>query len=252
MQASNRRRELSAIKVRQWLNAWDEIQFSKETRRRKPDSHFFIFSIPAKELRSLCGIHRRSANLEVDRNEDLGIQRQHDEERSEEISRFVEYGYPWSTISQAKRSSPDYDDLRKPGWLPTSVVINIIPKGEKRFGVAVDDKHVVSVSDEGGVNKVVLPYSENEDDWSPKGLHPVDWRLESRRRGVRVRRLSGLVGYGEVQDSEYREQENLFLAPATTRKVLSGFCSDARRWANLGCRIQGRASFRLGRSQAPD
>ena len=91
-------------------------------KKQDAKSQIHIFSIPAKELRSLCGIHRRSANLEVDRNEDLGIQRQHDEERSEEISRFVEYGYPWSTISQAKRSSPDYDDLRKPGWLQAATI----------------------------------------------------------------------------------------------------------------------------------
>ena len=71
-----------------------------------------IFSIPAAELRKLCGIHRRTADLNVDRDDNLGIQRQHDEERSEEISRFVKFGFPWSTISEAKRSTDEYDDLR--------------------------------------------------------------------------------------------------------------------------------------------
>jgi len=167
-------RELPAIKVRQWLEAWDEIQFSDDARRRKPEPHFYIFSIPATELRRLCGIHRRAASLDIDRSEDLGIQRQHDEERSSEIARFVEFGFPWSTISKAKRTSSEYDDLRKPGWLPTSVVINIIPKGEKRFGASVDDNDIVSIVEEDGSAKVVMPYSSSEDQWNPKGLPPFE------------------------------------------------------------------------------
>lgn len=168
------RRELPALKVRQWLTDWDQIEYSAEAKRRKPEPHFFIFSIPASELRKLCGIHRRTADLGVDREDNLGIQRQHDEERSEEISRFVKFGYPWSTISEAKRSTDEYDNLRKPGWLPTSVVINIIPKGERRFGSEVGSGDVVSVVEDGEVHKVVLPYSKAGTDWSPEKLPPFE------------------------------------------------------------------------------
>lgn len=168
------RRELPALKVRQWLSEWDEINYSPEARRRKPDPHFYIFSIPAVELRRLCGIHRRAADLNVNREDDLGIQRQHDEERSEEISRFVKFGFPWSTISKAKRATDEYDDLRKPGWLPTSIVINIISQGEKRFGSEVEPDDAVSIIESDGTFKVVLPYSDENPEWSPNKLPPFE------------------------------------------------------------------------------
>lgn len=168
------RRTLPALKVKQWLSDWDEINYSPDTKRRKPDPYFFIFSIPAAELRKLCGIHRRTADLNVDRDDNLGIQRQHDEERSEEISRFVKFGFPWSTISEAKRSTDEYDDLRKPGWLPTSVVINIIPPGEKRFGSEVDPDDGVSVIESDGAFKVLMPYADEASDWSPARLPPFE------------------------------------------------------------------------------
>ena len=168
------RRTLPALRVSQWLSDWDEIIYSPETKRRKPDPHFFIFSIPAVELRKLCGIHRRTADLKVARDDNLGIQRQHDEERSEEISRFVKFGFPWSTISEAKRSTDEYDDLRKPGWLPTSVVINIIPPGEKRFGSEVAPDDVVSIVENDGEFRVQMPYSDQSAEWSPTRLPPFE------------------------------------------------------------------------------
>jgi hypothetical protein len=41
----------------------------------------------------------------------LGIQRRHDQTRSDEIRRFIQHGYPWSELSETKRKSGDYDDL---------------------------------------------------------------------------------------------------------------------------------------------
>ena len=96
------------------------MEFSPKAHRRKPLPHFYVFSLPAVELRSLCGIARRQASNVTPRAADLGIQRQHDPERSEEIAQFVEFGYPWSTLSESKRKSSEFNNLRKPGWLPTS------------------------------------------------------------------------------------------------------------------------------------
>jgi hypothetical protein len=87
-------RQVPAIKVRQWLDGWDKIAFSAKAHRAKPEPHFYIFSLPAVELRALCGISRRDASKVGDRSLDLGIQRRHEPERSKEIAQFVGYGFP--------------------------------------------------------------------------------------------------------------------------------------------------------------
>src|SRR5262245_5018713 len=112
---------IPAIKVHQWLDDWNTIGSSAKHHRAKPSPHFYVFSLSAQELRSLSGISRRQASKVSPRAADLGIQREHDAERSEEISRFVEFGFPWSTLSETKRKSQEFNDLRKPGWLPTAI-----------------------------------------------------------------------------------------------------------------------------------
>jgi hypothetical protein len=139
------RRHVPAIKVHQWLRGWDKITFDAKEHRRRPPPHFFLFSLPARELRSLSGIARRKSAGVTPRAADLGIQRQHEPERSEEIAKFVEYGFPWSTLSEAKRNSSEFNDLRKPGWLPTAIVINILEQADTRNGGKVSSEDVVRV-----------------------------------------------------------------------------------------------------------
>ena len=168
------RRAVPALRVNQWLPGWDKIDFSAAEHRAKPPAYFFMFSLPARELRSLSGISRRQANSAVPRTDDLGIQRQHDPERSEEISRFVEYGYPWSTLSDAKRGSAEFNDLRKPGWLPTAVVLNILVTGDIRNESLVDNADLAEVVEIGGAAALQLPYERWDNDWTPKGLPPFE------------------------------------------------------------------------------
>ncbi|MGO7970899.1 DGQHR domain-containing protein [Rhizobium ruizarguesonis] len=167
-------REIPALTVNQWLPGWEKIDFDPAEHRAKPPKQFYLFSLPARELRSLSGIVRREAKSSVPRTEDLGIQRQHDPERSEEISRFVEYGYPWSTLSEAKRATAEFNDLRKPGWLPTAVVINILAKDSERNGVVVGEDDLVSVIEADGSVKLKLPYEKWQDSWSPSTLPPFE------------------------------------------------------------------------------
>jgi hypothetical protein len=47
-------RRIPAIKVEQWLRAWDKVQYDPSKHRSKPRPYFFLFSLPAAELRSLC------------------------------------------------------------------------------------------------------------------------------------------------------------------------------------------------------
>jgi hypothetical protein len=53
-------REITAIKVHQWLPEWDEVEFNENAQRKRPDSHFYMFSMPASQLKTLTGIRRRT------------------------------------------------------------------------------------------------------------------------------------------------------------------------------------------------
>ncbi|WP_422033634.1 DGQHR domain-containing protein [Reyranella sp.] len=165
---------IPAIRVRQWLQEWDAIDFSPRQHRSKPSPHFYVFSLSAQELRSLSGISRRQASKVSSRAADLGIQRQHDPERTDEISRFVEFGFPWSTLSERKRRTTEFQDLRKPGWLPTAIVINILKKEDVRHGVKVAPDQVVNVKDVVGVSEISLPYSTWRKGWEPTAVPPLE------------------------------------------------------------------------------
>src|SRR5579862_5242995 len=131
-------RQVRAIKVHQWLGEWNKVHFQKGKYRAKPEPYFYVFALDAHELRALSGIERRTTSGRLSHAEDLGIQRRHDPARSDEIGQFVEFGYPWSELSEAKRQSGEYDDLRKPGWLPTAVVVNILGPNDRRRGRGVN------------------------------------------------------------------------------------------------------------------
>jgi hypothetical protein len=153
------------MKVHQWLRGWDRVEFSPEHHRRKPRPYFYVFSLAAVDLRRLCGISRRQASQLTPRAADLGIQRQHDRERSEEIGQFVEFGYPWSTLSLKKRRSNEFNNFRKPGWLPTAIVVNILLLDDKRSDQSISPSDVLAITDEPGCH-ITLPYSDSKD-WRP-------------------------------------------------------------------------------------
>ena len=131
------RRRLQALRVHQWLPDWDEVDFDPKQYRAQPPQDFYLFTLPAAQLRALCGIFRRSVDEGLARSRDLGIQRRHDEGRSLKIHEFVEHGFPWSALSEQRRKSGEFDDLKKPGWLPTAIVVNILKRDDTRNGRSV-------------------------------------------------------------------------------------------------------------------
>jgi hypothetical protein len=165
---------VEALKVHQWLGSWDQVQFDPSVRRRKPAPHFYLCTLSAATLRALTGISRRKPKRGEPRSEDIGIQRRHEVERSKRIAEFVRYGYPWSELREAKRKSGEFDDLRKPGWLPTAIVVNVLTEGDVRRGARVDGDDLVRVQevDEWRAT-LVLPVSIGTD-WRPKVLHPIE------------------------------------------------------------------------------
>ena len=174
MAKDDNRRSIPAIRVRQWLKGWDKVDFPSKAHQSKPPQEFYLFSLPAVELRSLSGIARRSTSGLTPRAADLGIQRSHDSDRSSEIARFVEYGYPWSTLSEAKRRSNEFNDLRKPGWLPTAVVINILRSVDRRENERVAPKDLVEVIEHDYVSRINLPYAKWSKTWTPADVAPLE------------------------------------------------------------------------------
>lgn len=168
-------RRIPAIVVHQWLTEWNRVIFDDTALRRRPEPHFYLFALPAPELKSLCGIYRRSTEGGVARTLDLGIERRHDPDRSQAIGQYVHHGYPWSELSPTKKKSAEFDDLRKPGWLPTAIVVNILKAGDRRRGLAVSESDLLTVGDaDGQTATIVLPRSFTGSGWTPSQAHPIE------------------------------------------------------------------------------
>lgn len=148
-----------ALRVKQWLPDWDKVNFDEEQNQSRPGPHFYLFSMSAAQLRKLSAIYRRDTDSMTPRKDDLGIQRRHDQERSAEIRRYVAEGFPRSGLSEVQRKDPSNEGLRKPGWLPTAVVVNILDVGDERNGRKIDTDHAVRVQDspDGAFSQLTLP-----------------------------------------------------------------------------------------------
>ena len=182
--------ELTAIKVYQWLPEWEHVEFDEKQRRRRPDPHLYLFTMPAFQLKALTGIHRRTTSERSPGYIDTGIQRAHEEERSLEILEFIRWGYPWSSMTYGQKRSGRWNDLRKPGWLPTAIVVNILNREHQdtRRGRRVADDDYVVISDNGnGTSRVRLPTGFSGQEWQPSELYPMEvidgqhrlWAFES-------------------------------------------------------------------------
>lgn len=167
--------EIIALKVRQWLVDWNEITWNVKEKKAEPQHWFYQFSMSAPRLKALSGVYARSMAHRSRGTQDLGIQRRHEAERSEEIARFVQYGYPWSSLSIAKRRTGEFDDLRKPGWLPTAIVINILQAKDARLGKKVDPDDLIHVQDEkDSLARIKLPKGFNGKEWNYESIPPIE------------------------------------------------------------------------------
>ncbi len=171
---SQKKSAFPAIKVNQWLEEWDKIPFDPKSHKSEPEKFFYVFSLPASYLKALSGIRRRSATGGKLRSDDLGIQRRHDENRSDEIHEFIHYGYPWSELSDAKRKSGEYKDLLKPGWLPTAIVVNILKSNDVRDDIKVNKDDLIGITAKENNILVNMPESFTGRKWDPKALHPIE------------------------------------------------------------------------------
>lgn len=164
---------IPAIRVRQWLTGWDDFEYNKLLLQGKPQPHFYLCSMPAPLLRRLAGVQERVAS--GPRAADLGIQRGHDEARSIEIARYVQAGYPWASLNTDQQNR--FPELRKPGWLATAIVGNLVSTETDRYGVKADPRDIITVDSKGDdLVQLVLPVGSHETSWrrSEEGLNPIE------------------------------------------------------------------------------
>lgn len=166
----NKQIVIPALKVNQWLKGWDSVKWESREHRREPQNHFYIFSLSARQLRALSGVYRRSLASRT------GLQRAHEPSRSEKIAKYIKYGYPWSDLTDSQRKEKKFDDLQKPGWLPTAIVVNILSATDTRDGEKVAPEDVVSLKDlEDNIVQIQLPVSfQNADTWEAKQRPPIE------------------------------------------------------------------------------
>ena len=170
-------KKLPVLRVTQWQREWDSVEFNDLDGRRRPEPDFFVASMPAFELRRLADIHRRSAKPGVARSQDRRSQRIHDPTRSDEIAEYVRFGYPLSTLSEKKRATGEFSDLKKPGWLPTAIVVNILGEEDSRQGTSVAPADLVSIDDgatPGPIAELCYPSSWEDKEWKPRALAPIE------------------------------------------------------------------------------
>jgi hypothetical protein len=77
-------------------------------------------------------------------------------------------------LSEAKRKTSEFHDLRKPGWLPTAIVINILRKLDERPGGKVAEDDLVTVNDGEGHCTITLPYANWTKTWRPSVVPPLE------------------------------------------------------------------------------
>src|SRR6266404_6215927 len=175
MVKSKEPKTVTALKVTQWLGLWDQVEYDASTFQAKPaGKSFFLCSIKASHLKALTGVYRRSTKSGKARALDPNVQRGHEEERSRIIRDFVLFGFPWCEMGAAKRSLPGADDLRKPGWLPTAILVNILPPKAERNGVKIPDEDLIKVEENGSTATLTLPEGFEDEKWQPKQVFPLE------------------------------------------------------------------------------
>ena len=164
------KQSIPAIFCKQWLTDWNDFPFSELQGRSRPPEELLVFSMSAQQLRKLSGVYVRKR----EGSDATGIQRLHEKDRSHKISEYVRAGYPYGDLSQKQKADPESASLKKPGWLPTAIVVNFLKPGDERRGKTLDANDALIISPRDGGAEINLPSGVTEGTWEPKGLSPVE------------------------------------------------------------------------------
>ena len=155
-------KSIQLLPVHQWVKSWELTQWVPEEGLGQPPKEFFITSMSIKELRALANVSRRDLRERKAGTRNPGYQRPRDEKRSKKIGRYIDYGYPLS--NQNGLDPEEHRDLVHPGWLPTTILINIIPAGEtrRRHGkdLPVAPQHAIKIDKSSGAPVMSYPDPE--------------------------------------------------------------------------------------------
>lgn len=192
--------QIPLLKVKQWLKSW-ELSDWVQADLPEPPHEFYIASVSLRTLRNLSGVSRRNINDRKAGEKGAGYQRAHQTSRSKNIARYIKYGYPLS--NQPGLDPEEHKTLVHPGWLPTSILVNVIQPGEtrRRGGkeVALDDNHKLNITDEGVFSSLTIPsYFESGSRSAGKDvLEPIEI-IDGQHRLFSIDELGN-----EIQDDEY-------------------------------------------------
>jgi len=204
--------KIRALRVNQWLNEWDEVPRYNEKNRKKPKPHFYLFNIPALLLKRIYDVHARKAY--VTRTDEPYSQRKHSEIRSTEIREFVKGGFPWSTLSDQERQADAYKNLRMPGWLPTSIIANLLNDNSIRKDKQINQDEVIRIEDnEDGTANLLLPKKIWSNEWLPQ-LSPIEI-IDGQHRIKAFDRIKKIEGHYDLpvvafHDLDFTWQAYLF------------------------------------------
>ncbi|MCY4445872.1 MAG: DGQHR domain-containing protein [Rhodobacteraceae bacterium] len=169
------------LRLKQWIDSWDNYQYEESAQRRKPEPYIFVFAMSASKLRSYSDVYQRNRSPQ----EVSGIQRGREESRINRIRRFIQEGYPYSDLKENQHSNYEY--LRKPGWLPTSIVINILTEKDVRREKTINSRHMVKLQDEENGNySIKLPDEQSFKDTDLRPFEVIDgqhrlWAFEENK-----------------------------------------------------------------------
>jgi len=166
---------IPGIRVQQWLPEWDEVPTDPEKFQSPPPHEFYVTSIRASQLSALSDVHQRDASVDKPREQETSVQRNLDTDRTSEIRKYIRDGFPLSNLSNRRMSNDERRSLRKPGWLPTAIIANIVPSGDERDDIALDSADAMSVAPGLGAHvTIALPTSWTETGWKPTGTFPLE------------------------------------------------------------------------------
>jgi len=175
------------VSVKQWLSGWEKIPFDKKNRL-EPPHQFYLFSISALALKRLTGVTRRERKGARLPQQETAVQRKHLPERSREILKFLKFGFPLSKQNERKIRE-ERATLQMPGWLPTSILVNINSEAVKLGNKASAASLIVEENSKGEICTIHLPTNLEKDGWHPSPL-PMDiidgqhrlWALDEEMR----------------------------------------------------------------------
>lgn len=157
--------QIPVLRLTQWLDVWNEYDFDADAQRRRPEPYMYMFTMSATRLRHYSDVYRR----ERDVNQAEGIQRAREDSRTERIRRYIEAGYPFGDLKENLRETNMH--LRKPGWLPTAIVVNILTMGDVRRGKTIADCNMACLVEVDGEHRIQLPA---HDSFSAGDLRPFE------------------------------------------------------------------------------